>query len=68
MFGYDMASAMNSGSEAIDLAIKISRKWGYMVKGIKPDEALVLTCTGNYHGKTLSPLSASDDPHIRNGE
>lgn len=67
MFGFDMVSAMNSGSEAIDIAIKIARKWSYVVKGVKEDEALVLTCSGNYHGKTLMAISASDDSSIKIG-
>lgn len=68
MFGFEMVSAMNSGAEAIDIAVKIARKWGYAVKGIKENEGLVLTCTGNYHGKTLSTISASDDSSIRIGK
>ncbi|KAB8217739.1 pyridoxal phosphate-dependent transferase [Aspergillus novoparasiticus] len=64
---YDMAASMSSGSEAIDLAIKIARKWGYKVKGIPPDQAKVLTVTGNYHGKILGPLSASSNEDIKDG-
>jgi len=67
LLGFDMAFPMNSGSESVDLAIKVARKWGYNVKGIQPDEALVITITGNYHGKSLGPLSASDNGKIRNG-
>jgi ornithine--oxo-acid transaminase len=61
----DQAFAMNSGSEATDLAIKLARKWAYRVKGIAVDEAVVVTVSGNYHGKTLGPLSASDNEDIR---
>ncbi|KAH8172502.1 aminotransferase class-III domain-containing protein [Sarocladium implicatum] len=67
MLDLDLAFPMNSGSEAVDLAIKVSRKWGYNIKGIKPDEALVVTITNNYHGKSLGPLSASSNTFIRNG-
>src|SRR5688572_13305205 len=67
MLGLDLAFPMNSGSEAVDLAIKVARKWGYNVKGIEPDEALVVTISNNYHGKTLGPLSASSNQFIRNG-
>lgn len=63
-----MAASMNSGSEGIDLAIKIARKWGHNVKGIQSDEAKILTVTGNYHGKTLGPLSGSSNKDIKEGE
>jgi ornithine--oxo-acid transaminase len=63
-----MAASMSSGSEATDLAIKIARKWGYRVKSIEPNKAKVLTVVGNYHGKTLGPLSGSSFEMIRNGE
>ena len=67
LLGFDMAFPMNSGSEAVDLAIKVVRKWGYVVKGIEPDQALVVTISGNYHGKSLGPLSASNNDKIRSG-
>jgi ornithine--oxo-acid transaminase len=62
---YDLAFAMNSGSEAVETGIKIARKWGYNVKGIPSDQALVLTIKDNYHGKTMGPLSASSTEYIR---
>ncbi|KAJ4188297.1 hypothetical protein NW767_011959 [Fusarium falciforme] len=62
-----MAASMNSGSEGVDMAIKIARKWGYNVKGIEPDQAKVLTVTGNYHGKTLGPVSGSSFSYAKDG-
>lgn len=59
---------MSSGSEAVDLAIKIARKWAYEIKGVQPDAAKILTLTGNYHGKTLSPLAASSNSMFRDGK
>ena len=67
LLGYDKAFPMNSGSESVDLAIKVARKWGYNVKGIPRDEALIVTITNNYHGKSLGPLSASNNQKFRNG-
>lgn len=63
-----MAASMNSGSEGVDMAIKIARKWGYNVKGIEPDQAKVLTVTGNYHGKTLGPVSGSSFSYAKDGK
>lgn len=68
LLNFEMAFPMNSGSEAVDLAIKVIRKWGYVVKGIESDKALVVTISGNYHGKSIGPLSASNNPKIRNGK
>jgi ornithine--oxo-acid transaminase len=62
-----MAVASNSGSEAIDVAIRIARKWGYQVKGIAPGEALILTASANYHGRSMMPLSSSENPKYREG-
>lgn len=58
---------MSSGSEAVELAMKIARRWGYRVKGIAPNQAKILTISNNYHGKTLAPLSASSFKSFRNG-
>ncbi|KAH8899044.1 putative ornithine aminotransferase [Thozetella sp. PMI_491] len=63
--GFDKVAAMNGGAEAVDLAIKIARSWGYKAKGIEQDKALVITASDNYHGRTLSILSASTDEGYR---
>jgi ornithine--oxo-acid transaminase len=54
MFGFDMVLPMNTGAEAVETAIKIARKWGYKVKGIPHDEALVFGVKENFHGRTVS--------------
>lgn len=53
-FGYEMALPMNTGAETSETAIKIARKWGYKVKGIPPNQAIVLGAAGNHHGRTVS--------------
>jgi ornithine--oxo-acid transaminase len=53
MFGYDMVLPMNTGAEAVETAVKIARKWGYKIKGIPSDTALVLGVTNNFHGRTV---------------
>ncbi|KAJ3227018.1 ornithine aminotransferase [Clydaea vesicula] len=60
-FGHEMVLPMNTGAEAVETAIKLSRKWGYMKKGIKPDQAIILACTENFHGRTISIISMSND-------
>ena len=67
LLDFDMAVATNSGSEAIDVAIRIARKWAYQVKGIRAGEAHILTASLNYHGRTMMPLSASENPKFREG-
>ncbi len=52
-FGFDMVLPMNTGAEAVETGIKIARKWGYKVKGIPQDEALVFCVTENFHGRTV---------------
>lgn len=52
-FGFDMVLPMNTGAEAVETAVKIARKWGYKVKGIPPNEALVFSVTENFHGRTV---------------
>ena len=62
LLGYEMVLPMNSGAEAVETAIKTSRKWGYKVKGIPPKQAEILVCSGNFHGRTTTVVSFSDDP------
>lgn len=62
LLGYEMVLPMNSGAEAVETAIKTSRKWGYRVKGIPPKQAEILVCSGNFHGRTTTVVSFSDDP------
>lgn len=52
-FGFDMVLPMNTGAEAVETATKIARKWGYKNKMIEPDQALILTATNNFHGRTV---------------
>ncbi|MCJ1347227.1 ornithine aminotransferase [Peltigera leucophlebia] len=64
-FGFDMVLPMNTGAEAVETAIKIARKWGYKVKGIPHNEALVFSVTENFHGRTFAAISLSTDPESR---
>ncbi|HKN69489.1 MAG TPA: ornithine--oxo-acid transaminase [Terriglobales bacterium] len=65
--GYDMALPMNSGSEAVETAIKTARKWGYKIKGIPDDKAEVIVCANNFHGRTITEVSFSTDAQYRDG-
>ncbi|TCD67746.1 ornithine aminotransferase [Steccherinum ochraceum] len=67
MFGFDMVLPMNTGAEAVETAVKLSRKWGYMKKGITEGEAIVLSVEGNFHGRTIGVISMSTDPESRTG-
>ncbi|PYH92850.1 ornithine aminotransferase [Aspergillus ellipticus CBS 707.79] len=64
-FGFDMVLPMNTGAEAVETGIKIARKWGYKVKGIPENEALVLSAENNFHGRTFAAISLSSDPESR---
>ena len=66
-FGYDKALFMNSGAEANETAIKLSRKWGYIRKGIPADKAVIVCVKQNFHGRTTTIISASSDAIARNG-
>ncbi|MGC4036430.1 MAG: ornithine--oxo-acid transaminase [Chitinophagaceae bacterium] len=61
-FGYDKVLPMNTGVEAVETAIKLCRKWAYEVKGITEDKATIITCEGNFHGRTSTVISFSSDP------
>ena len=65
-FRYDKVLAMNSGVEAVETAIKLCRRWGYAVKGIKNEEAKIIVCEGNFHGRTSTVISFSSDPSSYN--
>ena len=57
-----MFLTMNSGAEAVETAIKLSRRWGYDVKGVEKDKAEIIVATGNFHGRTTTIVGFSDDP------
>ena len=60
--GKDQVLPMNTGAEAVETAIKISRKWGYRVKGVPADRATIVVADGNFHGRTTTIISFSTDP------
>jgi ornithine--oxo-acid transaminase len=65
-FRYDKVLPMNSGAEADETALKLCRKWGYKKKGIKENNAKIIACEGNFHGRTITIVSMSTDPDARN--
>ncbi|HYE54681.1 MAG TPA: ornithine--oxo-acid transaminase [Chitinophagaceae bacterium] len=67
LFGYSKLLPMNSGVEAVETAIKLCRRWGYEVKGIPENEAVIIVCEGNFHGRTSTVISFSSDPGARRG-
>jgi len=66
LFDYDKVLMMNSGAEAVETAIKIARKWGYEKKGIPADQAKIIVALDNFHGRTTTIISFSDDANARN--
>lgn len=66
LFGFDKVLPMNSGAEAVETAIKIARKWGYEVKGIQGNTAKIIVCENNFHGRTTTIVSFSNDPDAHN--
>src|SRR5215218_4812670 len=62
LIGKDMVLPMNTGAEAVESGIKVARKWGYEVKGVPDGQALIIVATGNFHGRTTTIISFSDDP------
>ncbi len=63
--GMEMVLPMNTGAEAVETAIKTARKWGYEVKGVPADEAVIVAFDGNFHGRTTTIISFSTDPDAR---
>ncbi|PIF01539.1 MAG: ornithine--oxo-acid transaminase [Maribacter sp.] len=61
-FGFDKVLPMNTGAEAVETAIKLARKWGYEKKGIHANQAKIIVCQNNFHGRTITIISASNDP------
>jgi ornithine--oxo-acid transaminase len=62
MTGYDMSLPMNTGAEAVETAIKLARKWAYLVKGVPRYQAEIIVCEGNFHGRTTTVISFSSEP------
>jgi ornithine--oxo-acid transaminase len=67
LMGYEMMLPMNSGTEAIETAIKAARKWGYTVKGVEEDRAEIVTCAGNFHGRSVTVVTFSTKEQYRGG-
>ena len=65
-FGYDKVLPMNTGAEGVETAMKLVRKWGYKVKGIEKNKAKIIFARDNFHGRTISVISASNDPDATN--
>jgi ornithine--oxo-acid transaminase len=65
--GYEMMLPMNSGAEAVETALKAGRKWGYMVKGVPDERAEIVTCAGNFHGRTITIVTFSSEEQYRDG-
>src|SRR5580693_7989242 len=63
--GMEMVLPMNTGAEAVETAIKVARKWGYEVKGVPADQAVIIAFGGNFHGRTTTIISFSTDPDAR---
>ena len=61
-FGYQRVLPMNTGAEAVETALKLARRWGYTKKDIPQNEAIIIICEGNFHGRTISIVSMSSDP------
>jgi ornithine--oxo-acid transaminase len=65
--GQEMALPMNTGAEAVETALKAARKWAYTVKGVAPDQAEVIVCDGNFHGRTIAIVAMSSEAQYREG-
>ena len=67
VFGYDRLLPMNTGVEAAETSVKLARRWAYEIKGIEPDQAVVVFPEGNFWGRSIAAISASTDPDSRGG-
>ena len=65
-FGFDKVLPMNTGAEAVETALKLCRKWAYQQKGLASETAKIIVCDGNFHGRTTTIISFSNDPDARN--
>jgi ornithine--oxo-acid transaminase len=65
-FNYDKVLPMNSGVEAVETALKLARRWAYKVKGVRENEAKIIVCNNNFHGRTTTVISFSTDPSSKN--
>lgn len=65
--GYSMILPMNTGAEAVETALKAARKWGYTVKGVPVNQAEIIVCEGNFHGRTIAIVGFSTEEQYRNG-
>lgn len=65
--GFEKALPMNTGAEAVETALKASRKWAYTIKGVAKDKAEIIACRGNFHGRTISIIGMSTIPQYREG-
>jgi ornithine--oxo-acid transaminase len=65
--GKERILPMNTGAEAVETAIKLARRWAYEIKKVTPDQAEIIVCEGNFHGRTLTITSFSTEPHYRRG-
>ena len=65
-FGFDKVLPMNTGAEAVETALKLCRKWAYQKKGLYSEKANIIVCDGNFHGRTTTIISFSNDPDARN--
>ncbi|WP_077623087.1 ornithine--oxo-acid transaminase [Sediminibacillus massiliensis] len=63
----EMALPMNTGAEAVETAVKAIRRWGYEVKGIKENQAEIIACSGNFHGRTMTAVSLSSEEEYKRG-
>jgi ornithine--oxo-acid transaminase len=67
LFGYEAALPVNTGLEAVETALKAARKWAYTVKGVAPDQAEIIACDGNFHGRSIAIVGMSSEAQYRQG-